>query len=389
MKNVLLTTTALVAFAGAAAADVSWSGSADVGYNDEIKGGMFYDAALNVGASMDLGDGYAASLSYGIELDMIDGAATANWGAYPTIEITAPFGSLKGGDLGDEGASEYFYADRSGMTQDVENHDSGARFDVRALAEFGAFGVAVGGQDDGAGGFSGINYGAGGTFGDISFGLGYDDDDNGVQVTAVSADTTFNGITVGVSYAAAVGSTASFAVDANDAAAAADPAVEGTDFNTTTTVYDENSIGLELGFEVSSDLSVGAYYANNSVAGDAYGVSASYTTGALTVGAYFDHTVAYGYPGTGVDADADGYEAGAGTLAASENDEWGIDVSYAVSADLTAYAGYFDDGTGVSYVGATYAFNDSLSATVSYAEADEISGPEFKNGTTVMLSASF
>ena len=34
MKHVLLTTTALVALSGAAMADVTWSGSASLGYND-------------------------------------------------------------------------------------------------------------------------------------------------------------------------------------------------------------------------------------------------------------------------------------------------------------------------------------------------------------------
>ena len=34
MKHVLFTTTALVALSGAAMADVTWSGSASLGYND-------------------------------------------------------------------------------------------------------------------------------------------------------------------------------------------------------------------------------------------------------------------------------------------------------------------------------------------------------------------
>lgn len=344
MKNVLLTTTALVAFAGAAAADVSWSAGADLGYNDDVKGGYFYDANLDVAASADLGDGYSASISYGFDLET--GKTGLQSDAYPTVEIIAPFGSLKGGDLGDKGASEYFYADRDGMALDVENHDSSARFDIRALAEFGDFGVAVGGVDDGAGELDGLNVGAGGTFGNVTVALGYDEEDAGaasagtyvdslLATTAVSLDTTFGGATVGLSYIT------------NDA---------------------ETSTGVAVGFEVSADLSVGVYYANNDAAGDNYGASADYTMDALTVGAYYDHTEA-------TDADA-----------------FGIDVSYAVSADVTAYAGYFDadlGADGVSYVGVVYAINDSVSATVSFAEANEISGPEFKNGTTVMLSASF
>ena len=350
MKNVLLTTTALVAFAGAAVADVSLSGGVDFGYNDEINADLFYDANVDISASVDMGDGYTASLTYGMDLESRDDAGVwgvgysgLTWDEFPTVEITSPYGSLKGGDLDDKGASEYFYADRDGMSVDVENHDSSTSFDVRALAEFGAFGVAVGTQNlnrDTLGVPTGLNFGAGATFGDIEFGLGYDDKDNGGSaVTAVSADTTFSGVSVGVSYASIDGG--------------------------------QNSTGIALGYDVSADLSVGVYYADNSVDGGNYGASADYAMGDLTAGAYYDH------------------------IETGDFDQFGVDVSYAVMDNLTLFAGYLDldgqvstDGEG-GYAGVVYDFNDSLSATVSYAEGDEISGPEFKDGTTVMLSASF
>ncbi len=340
MKNVLLTTTALVAMAGVAAADVNWAGSADIGYNDVIKGGSYYDAALGVVGSMDLGDGYAASISYGLELDMINGAATANWGMYPTIEITAPFGSLKGGDLNDKGASEYFYADRDGMQLDAENHDSAGRFDLRALVEFGDYGLAVGGVADAAGGLDGLSVGAGATFGNITLGLSYDEADINLEASAttlattgLSIDTTFGAASIGLSY-----------ID-----------------NTVDT-----SIGLEVGYDVSADLSVAAYYADNTGGANLYGVSVAYTSGALGLGAYFDS-------GDGATVDT-----------------MGVDVSYDVMAGLTGYVGAFDNGiTTDFYAGVVYDINDNLSVTVSYADANEISGPEFMDGTSVFISASF
>ncbi|OUS04142.1 hypothetical protein A9Q96_14360 [Rhodobacterales bacterium 52_120_T64] len=336
MKNVLLTTTALVLFAGAAAAEVSWSGGADIGYNDsdEFDTDLFYDANVDLLGSFDLGDGYAATISYGFDLEVDELSNDDN----PTIEITAPFGSLKGGDLNDKGASEYFYKDRDGMSVDVENHDTKARFDVRALAEFGAFGVAVGTQD--ADPDTGLNFGAGGTFGDVTVGFGFDDEDNaGGQRTAVSADMAFGAASIGVSYASIDGG--------------------------------QDSTGIAVGYDVSADLSVGVYYADNSVDGGNYGGSVDYAMGDLTVGLYYDF------------------------IDAGDYNQFGIDASYALMDNVTLYVGYLDlDGEVTSdddggYVGVVYAINDNLSATISYAEGYEISGPEFRDGTTVMLSASF
>ena len=351
MKNVLLTTTALVAFAGAAAAEMSFSGSTDIGYNDEINGGLFADTEFNLNGSVDLGDGFAATFTYGFDVDTSDDTDSGLlWDEYPTIEITSPFGSLKGGDLDDKGASEYFYADRDGMALDVENSDTSDRFDLRALVEFGDFGLAVGGVDDGAGDLDGLSVGAGATFGNFTLGFGYDEADGGLEsrdaldvpngntneVMAVSLDTTFGDASIGLSYI--------------------DDSVE-------------TSVGVAVGYDVSADLSLGAYYASNEVAanGDAYGVWASYAMGALGVEAYYDAT-------------EDG------------PDEIYLDVSYEIMAGLTGYAGVYDDGMAADpffYIGGVYEINDNLSATVSYADADEISGPEFKNGTTVMLTASF
>jgi len=334
MKNVLFTTTALVALAGAAAAEVGFSGAVTAGYNDEIEGGLFWEADLDLTGSVDLGDNVTAEVTVQMGDWFNDGgtdhnAITAEI-AYTGDTLSA---SLKFGDLGDKGASEYFYSDRSGMELDVENHDGTE--DVRALLEFGNFGVAVGCGEVGNGTCDdGMNIGAGATFGSIELGIGYDEDAGGqTQVTAVSADTEFGAISVGVSYA-------------------------------TSSTDPEGSIGVEVGFDVSDALGLGVYYAANDVGDDAYGASVDYTAGALTAGVYFDHT-----PG-GVD-------------------EFGVDVSYAVNDMLTANAGYFDDGAGVFYVGMDYAVNDSITATVSYADADEISGPEYKDGITALITASF
>ncbi len=409
MKNVLFTTTALVAFSGAAFAAghedgpaVSFSGAVTVGYNDVVEGGIFWDADLDMSASVDMGGNVVATLS----AQIADGDETAGgtFNFTPTIEIAytgSPVNaSLKVGDLGDKGASEYWYADRSGMAVDVENHDGST--DVRALVEFGSFGVALGCGLNGTNSCQGMNIGLGATFGSISVGVGYDDANAAVPAvvgppaiaaipeqyatTAVSVDATFGAIEIGVSYATG---TSSYDVKTGHDTDDADDTVTTTDTNVTGT---ENSIGVELGYEISDSLNVSAYYANNSVRGDNYGLSGTFTTGAIAITAYYDLESTLGTP-TGVDADGDGYFTGGQTTTGTSSvASYGADVAYTFNDQITVNAGVFLPGAGADmsyYVGMDYAINDSVSATVSYATANEISGPEYKNGITALISASF
>jgi hypothetical protein len=276
-----------------------------------------------------MGGNVTATLTAGI----VSGDEATPGGTFsfnPTIEIAysgAFDASLRVGDMNDKGASEYWYSDRSGMSVDVENQDNAT--DARALLQFGNFGVAVGCQLANTNSCGGVNVGAGATLGSIELGIGYDDGSNGqTAVTAVSADATFGSINVGVSYA-------------NSAA--------------------ENSIGVAADTTFGA-VKVGAYYASNSASNDAFGVSADYSAGALSIGAYYDSL---------------------GTAT------YGVDFGYAVNDQLTASAGVKAGGTTVFYAGIEYAVNSNISATVSYATADAISGPEFKDGITALITASF
>ena len=331
MKNVLFATTALVAMTGSAMADttVAFSGAMTAGYNNVIEGGMFYDADLDLTATVDFSDNVVATLTAQVAKGDETGASALVF--TPTIEIaytgSSYSASLKVGDMGDKGASEYFYKDRSGMALDVENQDNGTH--ARALVEFGNFGVAVGCDLAGTNSCVGMNVGAGATFGSIKLGLGYDNAAAaGGARTAVSADATFGSIDLGLSYI--------------------------TD-NT------NNSIGLTAGTTFGA-AKVKAYYAKNSAAADEYGLSVDYTSGAMTVGAYYDYN-------------------GAST--------YGLDLGYKVSDALTASAGVKAGGATVYYAGIVYAVNSNISATVSYATADAIHGPEFKDGISAFITAKF
>ena len=358
MKNVLFATTALVAMSGSAFAAghaagpvVTFSGEINTGYNDDDKGGLFWDAELELGASIDLGDNVTASLDVTLlewsqNGNGVTSAATVEV-AYTGDTLSA---SLKMGDMDDKGASEYFYTDRDGMAIDVENHDGDD--EVRAIVEFGSFGVAAGCDMDGSGtcdATTGYNFGAGATFGSIELGFGYDEADadlNPDEKWGVSADTTFGAASVGVSYIS----------------------------NETTGL---DSVGVAVGYTVSDALSVGAYFATNSgLPADSYGVNVDYTAGAMTVDVFFDHTTA-------------------GT------DEYGVDVSYALNDQLTVNAGYLSGAAdsiinGADfiddhfYAGVEYVVNDNISATVSYSSADEDLGdPEYFEGVSAFITATF
>jgi len=378
MKNVLFATTALVAMAGmanaASHAGVSFSGEMTAGYNDVIEGGLFWDAELGVEATVDFGDNVTASVEWTVIEADETGFTAFGTNDIPTITIAYDNGSLSAklvaGDQDENGASEMWYADRDGMAVDVFEFDD-TLIDFTASVEFGNFGIAA----TSCTGCANVAYGAFASFGSIELGLGFDNISGGTNTLAVSADAELGSFSVGVSYASGETSyTVNTGIDGDDT----DPLVTG---GTLTTIAPENSIGVEVGYEISSALSLDAYFARNSVRGSDFGVSATYTAGAIELSAYFDQETTVGTP-TGVDVDGDGFYTGGMTTATQSSNSYGLDVAYTVSEQLTATVGVFSDGTFVYYAGIEYSVNDNISATVSYATADEISGPEFKNVIT-------
>ena len=366
MKNVLFATTALVAMAGSAMAashgnniDLAWSGDFEIGYNDEVTGGSYAAASLGLDVTVDFGDSVTGAVG-------IDFATTGTTWTYVEFNYDAGnalSASLRYGDLLGAGASERYYSPADGMAVGVETHDGGN--DVVAEVSFGSISVAAGCQVA-ANVCQGINVGAGATFGSIKLGLGYDSNELVAPlqrgVIAVSADATFGKFNVGVSYAS------------GSAAAAIPPVFGPPPVPGVPAKLAETSLGLAVGGTFGA-VEVGAYYAANSVAADAYGFTVDYSAGAMTVGAYYDAAAATSY---------------------------GLDVAYDVSDSLTANAGYFNGsatvytlGTpaatvgGYYYVGVDYAVNSNITATLSYATADAFGAPEYAQGISAFITASF
>lgn len=363
MKKVLFATTALAAlsmsgaaFAGAHdSGNFGISGETVVGYNDNIENGIFQETNIDLKASKDLGDYQIDAhgrLNFdwneGTDEDSDDDSTTAEV-EFKKAALKTPVGTLTFADSQDgTGASDRFYKDRDGMALDVQNLDGigslqweGNVGQFNYAVDTGSIENAV--SDDWSVGL-GTDIAVGG--GDIGLGFGYDNNSGGTNSDrlGIGADFSFGMVEVGTSYMTG--------------------SVGGVD---------ETSVAVDLGFNVTPELEIGAYYAQNDVADNKYGVTLDYETGPITIAIDYD---------TGDGATVDNYE---------------IDVSYDTGAGITLYAGYDDQEantasvgtTGAFYVGAEIAIADGIEATVAYAEADEIGGPEFKDGTSAFLKLKY
>ncbi len=341
MKNVLFTTTALAALAvggsafaaGHSSGNFGIAGSTDVGYNDDVEGGIFQQTNIDIKASKETGAGYTISGHARLNLDWDEATGESTSVEFKNIAVATPVGTLEFVDDGDgNGASDTWYADRDGMAVDVQNPDGLSQ--LKWEGTVGAFGYAVDAYDLNNGVDDDFSVGLGGDFGPAAVGFGYDNNSSagGNSAFAVSADFDAGIADVGVSYADNNGNT---------------------------------SIGLVASAEVYTGLTLGAYYAVNDPADDAYGVTVDYTTGGFTL--------------------AIDYNTGEGAIV----DELEIDASYDLGNGVVLYAGHSDAAGEGYYVGAQIEIADGISATVAYSEADEIGGPEFKDGTSAYLSLTY
>ncbi|MEX0969824.1 MAG: porin [Paracoccaceae bacterium] len=335
MKKVLLTTSALVAFAGYAAADVTFGGEVTVGYNDLDEGGLFLDGSLDITGTAEFDGGVSVKVTYGLDL------YTGNFDDFPTITVTTPWATLTVGDV--EYAAVDMFNQLDGMelrklppwreTWREVNDEVVARVDVT----YG--GVMVGVSFDALGDNYASNLmsiGAAGEFGAIRFTAGYDEDGHANSKTyGVSVGGSFGGFEVDVAYM----------------------------HDTFGPTFD--SIGVAASTTLG-DIGLAGYYAiNNSVPAnsvpDAYGVSVDYATGPVSVGAYWD-----------------GDDSGASNF--------GVDVGYEVNDNISVAAGW-DQGDGVY----AYGLMQVGAATVGagWAQYSDAGPEEIRNGVSVWMTMPF
>ncbi len=373
MKKILLST-ALVGFAGAAAADghlgVTFSGDAKLGYND------FANTQIDNGDDND---------------DTVAGNTTTfdnEFGFYSELDVTIGFAAELDNGL-TAAASIDFEKLASGGGNEGADYELSLTSDTAGLyygdTNFAAQNVWVAAGDMAADNFSeqdGEEALRGeATFGAVSTQLSYaiDSANNSLEQLSIGVAADFGGVNVVAAYQEAT--TAAFgAVDVD-----ADGATTGNgDFNT------GEVFGLSVGTSFSG-ADVRLAYADNGTE-DSIGVSVSYPIGPVTVDA--------SYAVNSVTIDkwnlSAAYEDGpiAVKVSTDEGDSWALEGSYDVGNGLTVFAGVADAGEDF-YVAGEYDLGGGASMLVSFAEdgdtdsEDEIGAKDYQEGTTVELSFEF
>jgi outer membrane protein OmpU len=368
MKNILLATTAIVAFAGAAFAEghtgVSFAGDASLGYNDDISDGFFWDSKIIAGFSSTLDNGLTASASFDINIASDDDADVVDFDDY-TLSLTSEMGGLYYGvtafaaeslwqSAGDMAGDSFSEADNDivlrgeltfgSVTAAVstaieandgdEADDDATQLSVAAVADLGTFTVGFAYQEES------------GTFGG---GLTKAGDYNMDEVLGIFASTTAAGFDVALAYAEETNS-------------------------------GQSSVGLEVGYTMG-DITLGAYYVSEdgNVADESYGVSVGYASGPLALAAYFNTDL--------------------------DSDEFAVQGSYDLGNGLVMTAGSIDgdsttDNDFAAFIVADYDLGGGASVMASFADAnnvgtltsddiDTFGGYELKAGTTIELSFAF
>ncbi len=338
MKNILLTSTALVAFAGAAAAGghtaVSFGGAASAEFNSLT--GYATDAEMTASASATLDNGLTASTSFTLE--------TTNFGSGEfgagSVSLSSDTASLT---FGTAVVGAVFAATGDKYAIGSGGADDGEVAGIAASATFGATTLVVSGE---------INA-------NTAVAAVADDPATAADETVVApaADTTIENIEVGVTTSAA-GWDLGFGLAGNEYAMT----VAGT------------AGGATVGFSMSSNSD--------------WDVSVDYPVGAVTVSASTDEASAWeigaAYAADGVSAGIElnpdnawevtaGYAADGITVAAvfASTDKSSLGATYDMGNGLTIGAGVESSATvvAVAAVGTTPAVAAAASVTTNYAFA--------------------
>ena len=374
MKNILLTTTALVAFAGAAAADghtsVSHALSATLGYNNEVdaigEDGFFWEGNLKTTATAALDNGLTAGAYFEITVSGDDAAAGSSDAGNALVasdfvlSLTSETASLYFGDTAPAG-KKYFSA-AGDMESDGFSTDSDSAV-LRGDVSFGGMNGSVSYiVDDKSNTAEQMAVGLGGSFGSVTVGFGYQEattyvdaegDFNNSAVMGVSASTTVAGATVTVAYAD----------DSNDGVGQ--------------TGIAQTSTAIQVAYPMGP-VKATAYYSMeqvngvDAVAGDNMGLTLAYAQDAVAV-----------------------------TLKVRDEqgrNEWNLEGSYDMGNGATIMAGALNENEGADadfYIGGTYDLGGGASILAVYADdkdgdqKDEIGSGEYDPGMTVAVSFTF
>ena len=363
MKRILLASASIVAFAGAAAAEVTFNGEAVLGYNDteaESDGttggdddfGFYWDAELGITLTQELDNGLTAAAT--VTSDLVDNSITGDpiFADGYVLSLTSETAGLYFGDT--DQAANLRWDGVSEMEQDSFSETDG---ETVLRGDFMAYGLdvslsalvdnttdaTIAGDDDTLDQYS---VGVAGALGAFEMSMGYQTEENDFsdasgdfvsdEIVGVSVGTAFAGADVDVAYAR----------------------------NLTT---EEDSTGIEAAYPIGP-ITLGGFYVAESAQDDGYGVAVDYASGPITATAAYE--------------DVDG------------SDEWALEGGYDFGMGLMAYAGLTDSGDDY-YVAGTYELAEGALLLASYGvdddndAEDEIGDPEYQEGATVEISFEF
>ncbi|TNC49789.1 porin [Rubellimicrobium rubrum] len=412
MKRILLASASIVAFAGAAAAEVTFGGSAELAYNldngDELRDGegsdgFYWEANLGVTLSQELNNGLTAAASFTLEIvDDSDGGDSADDDGVNVdndfvLSLTTEAGGLFFGDTAY--AAETHWDPAGEMLADDFSEQDGEvvlRGDIiySGVEAAISYNVADNENDVPEDDLDQLSFGASGTISTFTYSVAYqeesdavalieddettpdvdeseanedvytiDDDFEPYEVFGISVGTTFGGADVSAAYARNL-------------------------------TQEDSSLGLEVAYPFGP-VTLGAYYVlENDDASDAtdtteddfdnsFGVSADYASGPLSVSAFYE-LEDDGNDDNDDEAEGDAENAGDDD---DEDSNYGIEFGYESGAGLEVYAGYIQEDGG--YVGVEYDLGNGAELIASYADEDEEGAREYEAGTTVALSLEF
>ena len=263
MKKLLIASTALVATAGMATADITLSGYAEIGMVDygtavgmEMHSDM--DVTFKLSGASDNGLTFGAS----IDLDEVSGGIASTGGPH-AVHVSGGFGTLTMGDT--DGALDKANAEVASLTAIADDHtahsgyNGGAGLDsgdiLRYDTTYNGFGISASlAQSDAAVANDVIAYGITTTLGTVALSAAFQDN-NTQDITAVSAKSTVGGLGITANYSeASMGSTA--------------------------TSYEHTGVGLAYTLNgVNLHANYGNYDFDNGTNADGYGLAANYGLG--------------------------------------------------------------------------------------------------------------
>lgn len=353
MKSILLASASVVAFAGAAAAEVTFGGSATLGYNDTVNAfddnhdGFYWSADVAVTLSQELNNGLTATGTFGIDVSDDSSGLDLESNSF-LISLTSDSAGLYFGDT--TFAAETYWAAAGDMESDGFSAADGETV-LRGEITYGGVTAGVSYAVTDAAGHAAtsdidqLSVGAKGSFGQFNFSVAYQEasqgpagayDPNGEngdfnlgQIFGVSAGTSFSGADLTVAY------------------------VQNTTADTT-------SIGVQVAYPFGPVTLTGYYVMEDTGAGDVddnYGINVAYASGAMGVALDFQN------------------DQGVQKIA--------IDGTYDIGNGITVLAGYYtadDRADDEYYVAGSYDLGNGANLLASYAVGpsnpdDEIGGP--------------